>query len=514
EEKTEKDEALIYSSQPLKNFDYFEKTVHDYLHTVEINGQNYPYDIRYANKPSLYIEDYPGEASAVQKPENLVDIAGNPITNTNDYSKYDIVVHIYFRDTVIAVQKELVLPTYSAADPEDPNSKEVPGMTDEQKLVLFDKLNTSSSNGYATTFLLTSPDEGFDFSEPPQTITITKRDPAGNYTAYSALGENPLVGHTYVVNEMLPEDPEGLVLKTVTFDVTRYSMGEEVKLLAQLVTHDVTTIDFGPDNENRFVSSKPILLGDNDIDTDGDTKPDKTVSVKIADVRVINTYVEKQTTIYYEAVGNGKVAIVPENGEPNFQDTPTETLAFYSGKAVGADVFAGAGATFVGWYTDPECKNPVELKHGVYDRNTGNFKPNSNIINADSVTFYAKFETNSVTIERTGGTPGQTYVYMVEGTDTKGTKTVMYATLTCGADGTGSTQILEAVSNSYKITEMGDWPWRSDNGVSVEQTQSFGDDDVNHIKVSFNGNEKIRTWSNGYSPSKKNVYSVSGGGSE
>ena len=144
----------------------------------------------------------------------------------------------------------------------------------------------------------------------------------------------------------------------------------------------------------------------------------------------------------------------------------------------------------------------------------GNFKPNSNIIKAEEVTFYAKFETNSVTIERTNGIPGQTYVYKVEASEGTNT-TVMYVTVTCGADGIGSTEILEAVSTTYKVTEIGSWSWRS---VDNEITQSFtpgtsGSDAKLHITFSFNGEVKEQEWLNGYSQSQKNVYTESGGGS-
>lgn len=509
EEKDEEGRALIYSSQPLVNFTWFETDQNDYLHSILINNRNYPYDIRYANTPSLYIEQYPGKGSNAVKRDDLVDENRNPITNTNDYSQYDIVVQVYFRDTVIAVQKELDMPTYN-------KTAGTEGMTEEQKLKLFDELVNSPSKGYATTFTLTSTPNNADFKKETETTLISKRDPAGKYTAAVALGNNPPLEEYYTVNELLPDDPKGLILQTVTFDIKRYYMGVSLDSLHELISHEVIKIDFEP-GQDRLVSSSPIFLGMTDVDDNKDDKIDRRVSVKIADVKVTNTYIEKETTIFYEAVGNGKVAIVTD-GVPNFQDTPTETLKFYSGKAKGADVFAGHGAKFVGWFKDPECTQKVELADGVVDGNN-NFKPNSNIINAEKVTFYAKFETNSVTIERTNGTPGQIYAYKVEAINNGVTNAVMYVTVACGEDGTGSTEILEAMSGKYVVTEIGGWSWRSDAGVSPEKTEVFttdssGTENKNHITINFNGNVKKREWLNGFSESQKNVYSEGGGGSE
>ena len=51
-------EAIIYSSVILKNFNHFFVDEGDYLHLVNINGGNYPYDLRYSGAASLYVEKY------------------------------------------------------------------------------------------------------------------------------------------------------------------------------------------------------------------------------------------------------------------------------------------------------------------------------------------------------------------------------------------------------------------------------------------------------------------------
>ncbi|MBQ5628678.1 MAG: hypothetical protein IIU98_02970, partial [Ruminococcus sp.] len=102
-DRDEKGKALIYYSQPLTNFTKFETEQHDYLHSILINNKNYPYDIKYSGTPSLYIKQYPGQASDTQTPPNLVDKDGNSIEDTgNNYQGYDIVVQVDYRTLLLA----------------------------------------------------------------------------------------------------------------------------------------------------------------------------------------------------------------------------------------------------------------------------------------------------------------------------------------------------------------------------------------------------------------------------
>ena len=158
----EKGEALIYSSVKLNNLDHFIAGEHDYLQQILINGRNYPYNIRYAGDASIFIEKYPGEAT-------------DPDPNSGEsYEGRDIVVQIYLRDTVIAVQKEVVFP----AD-----------ITEEQKLKIIEDLNKTES--YHASFNLKSKnpiDEQGNYYNVNGTIPITHRDPTGKYTGYISIG--------------------------------------------------------------------------------------------------------------------------------------------------------------------------------------------------------------------------------------------------------------------------------------------------------------------------------------
>jgi hypothetical protein len=180
-----------------------------------------------------------------------------------------------------------------------------------------------------------------------------------------------------------------------------------------------------------------------------------------AEVVIVNTYVEKTTTIYYKAVGNGKVAFanVDNDADLDFVDTPTEEIDFYTEKAIGAKVFVGEGATFKGWFKDEACTDKVTEADGVVDGNS--FIPNANIINDTEITFYAKFETGSVVIERKNAEPGQTFVYNVQWRDSHGNEMNMYVSLKCDANGSGTVAILEAsTAGTYTVTELKDWSWR------------------------------------------------------
>lgn len=479
DEYEESGEALIYSSVKLKNYyEHFVQEEHDYLHHVEINGDNYPYDIRYSstdpNNAYLYIESYPGEPK-------------DHMNGGKDYSEYDIVMQIFMRDTVVAVQKQLVFPQLRNEEGQliDKNGNLLPAgakpvelLSEEQKLNLMNYFNTLNPQGYESQFRLYSPDTGYTYDEIGETY-VTHRDPSGNYKAFVALGENPELGHTYIIEETQNTIIPGLELDSVRFQVQLYQAGQKWDELKE-----ASYLEIEVGSGNPLLSPEFILQGD----------------VKIADVVVINTYREKETVIYYQGVGNGKIKLNKTGA--TFEDTPSETLAFYSGKAIGCETHAGAGATFVGWYKDEACTDPVTAADGVWDKETGIFKPNANIINAETVTFYAKFETGSITINRENANPEQTFVYHIESTD--GTVD-MYVSLQCDENGKGSVEILEVpLQKTYTVTEIEDWSWRHPGS---QQSGTNGEtDDKRHLVFNFTSGIDKNKWLNGLSPEKENVF--------
>lgn len=477
DEYEESGEALIYSSVKLKNYyEHFVQEEHDYLHHVEINGNNYPYDIRYSssdpNNAYLYIESYPGEPK-------------DHMNGGKDYSEYDIVMQIFMRDTVVAVQKQLVFPQLRNEEGQliDKNGNLLPAgakpvelLSEEQKLNLMNYFNTLNPQGYESQFRLYSPDTGYTYDEIGETY-VTHRDPSGNYKAFVALGENPELGHTYIIEETQNTIIPGLELDSVRFQVQLYQAGQKWDELKE-----ASYLEIEVGSGNPLLSPEFILQGD----------------VKIADVVVINTYREKETVIYYKGIGNGKIKLNQKGA--TFEDMPSEPLAFYSGKAIGCETHAGAGATFVGWYKDEACTDPVTAADGVWDKETGIFKPNANIINAESVTFYAKFETGSITINRENANPEQTFVYHIESTDGK---VDMYVSLQCDENGKGSVEILEVPLNkTYTVTEIEDWSWRHPGAVKEDANSN----DKLHLVFDFNSDINKNKWLNGLSPEKENVF--------
>jgi hypothetical protein len=225
-------------------------------------------------------------------------------------------------------------------------------------------------------------------------------------------------------------------------------------------------------------------------------------NVKIADVVVVNTYKEKDTVIVYHGVGNGKIKINKPGAV--FEDAPTESIAFYSERADGCTTHAGAGATFVGWYKDPECKELVTAADGVWDKKTGSFIPNANVISADVIHFYAKFETGSITIERDNADPYQTFVYHIQSTDGA---VDMYVTLACDATGNGKVEILEVpLDKTYKVTEHDDWSWRHEGETKSDTNGTIDGETILHLKYKFDSETNKKWWLNGYSGVYENVF--------
>ena len=219
---------------------------------------------------------------------------------------------------------------------------------------------------------------------------------------------------------------------------------------------------------------------------------------KIADIVVTNYYREKETEVIYKAVGTGKVQLKGTSGAVG--DEPSETLAYYSGKAIGADAIPGKSAHFVGWYKDEACKQPVTAADGVYDQETGSFIPNTNIIEADTVTFYALFQTGSIVIERENGEPGETFTYLVEDVNTKKS---FYVTVTCGENGKGSRTIYEVPKGTYRVTEIEDWSWRHTGDSYTE----YYDGSYEHPHVfKFTSGVDKQSWLSGWSLLWKNLF--------
>ena len=463
QDRDESGEALIYSFVTLENMEYFLKVQKDYLHAVYINGENYPYSIRYDDVVSMYVEQYDGEAEHF-------DVTNDDEPNhnyvPNNYDDYEIVMQVTLRDTVIAVQKQIEFPS---------------GMSIEQKLKVITALR-EAGNGYQATFTIHSTDGG-EITNPTNAAYVTHRDPlTGEYFGYISLGENPTLEHKYIVTETFTTEMPGLILKEVAFATSMYEYGKE-----QTPTMTYYNVSDAK-NEDKPLSSAEFHL---------------TGSQKIADVQVTNIYEEKMTRVHYEAVGKGKVQLLDTVGEVVVGDKPSELLAFYSGQANGAVALEGDGATFMGWYTDPACTeaSKVTAVNGVYNESAKTFVPNTNIIEADEITFYAKFDTCSIVIERTDGEPNETFVYLVTNNNTRES---FYVTVTCDKNGNGSRKIQEVDVGNYTVTEISKWSWRHTAEASI--TKYRNSDASNPLTFSFNSGVSKQNWLSGWSELLKNIF--------
>ncbi|MBR4076999.1 MAG: hypothetical protein IKK17_00165 [Oscillospiraceae bacterium] len=467
----EKGEALIYSNKKLENYNHFIKEENDYLYMVKINGQNYPYDIRYDGDASLYIENYGPVTNTVDYDEARKNEAGYQYP----YSNYDIVMQIFLRDTVIAVQKEVIFP-------KDPVTKQ-DLLTEEQKLEIFAGLTANGGTGYQANFELKPVDQE-SMAQNTATAVIPGRDPNGTYKGFVAMGANPDLNRPFVLEETSTSQLPGLELESVIIGIQRYSMGNPLTDDKDVHPEDYT--------ETEIAAGKDLISCQFQLEN----------NIKIADIKVTNTYKEKEVVVRYEAVGNGKVTL---KDTTNFQDAPEETIKYYSGKATGGAIHAGNNASFVGWFHDKECKLPVQSKDGVVDSD-GTFRPNANVIVPDASgkkTFYAKFVTHSVVITKTGGEPGKTYVYALEGPN----GLEMEVFVTCDEKGEGRTEIFEAPAGEYSATEQGKWSWRDDAPAEpVKATHIVGDKPLYQITLPFDGNMDRIYWLDGFSNPTKNVF--------
>lgn len=473
----ESGEALIYSSQPIENLNYFLEKENDYLQQILINNLNNPYNIRYAGDASLYIEKYGTQKPAHPETQNYTyRMPGSGETVAclqNDYEDYDIVVQIFLRDTVVGVQKELIFPNT---------------LTTEQKLQIITKMN-ADNNSYKSTFQLhTACDAGHQCDDTSyvysaqNTATINQRDPDGGYSAYVSVGDNPRPGHWYTLEELHDENHTleipGLKLTEVKFATSLYRYGDTNKVGDTQYT-EVSVSD------DKLLKSAAFKLSDEEK------------GGKIAQILVENIYEEIDVEVKYKAVGNGKVALV---GSTEFVDVPSEILPYYSGTSKGAEVHAGNGATFVGWFKDEACTQPVGPEDGIEDANY-TFKPSPNKLEGGA-TFYALFTTGTIVINRTGA-PNQSFVYHVTNGKTGADKVDFYVTVECDENGNGSTEILEVLNGTYTITEETDWSWRYT--TPAEQTVTISESNLKGV-ADFGDGMKKHDWLSGLSKIAENIF--------
>lgn len=508
--------AIMYSSVKLENFKHFEEDEHDLLAEVLINGENSPYNIKYSKDPCLFIEKY----STTKEIEHFDPSDPKP----NNYDEYDIVMQVFFRDTIIAVQKWVEFPTVMV------DGKEVEALTAVQKQSLIDALIAANGNGYEADFLLdcnSNPEHNNkDGHFGESLISIVKNDPYGWYTGYIPIGDNPEGDHNFKLTEAYISPLVGLEIDKVTFEYFQFRQGERVpqtpvvyknvaleeEIVGEKTRYKLVNLD---GTDDKTVAQNDIILDTVDNDKDGNIQ-------KLAEIKVTNTYKEKLVKYNYVSVGKGKIAV--QDTDKTLTTSDYETFAYYSGKQLGVKPQADTNYTFAGWYLDEDCTRPVDENHGYVDAQ-GGFIPNKAKTISDNVlevTYYAKFSIGSLRIIREHAEPGQVFVYEVKDATGK----TMYVSVVIGEDGTGTTEIVNASFGDnndgldYTVTQLNDWSWRykdENEGGKQSITQTHKETEGLHgaqnmttvftFPVEQKGEESY--WLNGNSAVEKNIY---GGG--
>lgn len=501
----ESNRAIMYSSVKLQNYSYFETYENDLLSTVFINGQNSPYNIKYLDYPCLFIESYPKTPSESYPRDTIGCLDDTVIKPTGYYEKYDIVMQVCFRDTMIAVQKWVEFPKIKGTDTE--------ALTAVQKQSLVDGLIKENGVGYQADFHLDCMTEQNHFAD--NHVAITKNDPSGWYTGYIPIGDNPKDSHTFKLIEESVSPLEGLEIDKVEFKYYQFFRGE--RTLAK--TQEYTNVALEAETVDGKTSYK-LVSNDNGTKTDvlieGIDLYAADEAKKIAEIRVTNTYKEKQVKYNYVAVGNGMITVQDSDKTPTTSDS--ETFAYYSGKPQGVKPEADTNYTFAGWYLDEKCTVPVDKNHGYVEAD-GRFVPNKDKTVSDNdleVTYYAKFSIGSLRIIREHAEPGQVFVYEVK--DANGN--TMYVTVVVGEDGTGTTEIVDAsfgdnnVGLEYTVTQLDDWSWRykkEQDSITLTHKMTTGIHGAQNMTTVFRfpveqkGEEPY--WLNGNSLVETNTYS-------
>lgn len=499
----EKGSSILYASVPLNNFDYFEKVRLDLVSSVLINGINSPYNIKYANTPALFIEHYPTAEGGVTN--------FDPNTNTGkDYTEYDIVMQVFFRNTIIAVQKVVEFPKVPGTQTE--------ALTPIEKQTLVDGLKADNGNGYETylELICTYKDKhyGEEKTLESEAIYIEKNDPKGWYTGYIPMGDNPEFDHKFRLHETEISELKGLELDKVTFEYYQFNQGDKYLHKTQVygtgsTEYPVVKLEnnvpyaYSSDNSRHEISCEGIEI--NDVH-------------RLAEIKITNTYREEEVKVNYKVVGYGGID-VQEQGDNTPKVSDSETFLYYSGKSKGVTTHQMGSYTFAGWFLDEECTEPVTKNHGYVDSN-GGFLPSPGKIvemieenpelKETGVTFYAKFDTGSLQIVRTNAEPGQTFVYRVEDDGEGANKKVIYVTVTADENGKGSTNIVNVqFDRNYTVTQVNDWSWRYNDTAQTklhQKTEGLHGATNMMTTFTFSGEEINDKWLNGNSAVVKNVY--------
>ena len=230
----------------------------------------------------------------------------------------------------------------------------------------------------------------------------------------------------------------------------------------------------------------------------------QSLNIRASDTENVLTfyYQAKQVDIYYVPVCKTVGAI--DFGKVSLNKESAATVSNISG----SNAMAGQGYKFVGWFTDPMCKNHVDATWcyipgsggaaDVKDPNGTKLKPGSLKQDLDSITYYALFEpiTTNLTIGKDVGKAEATdnFLFRIQGQGKHA-----YIDLMVSITGNASVVINNLPIGEYRITELTDWSWEYGDKptwtfvVNGTQKQSSGDID----SADYAENAQIKIYEDG-----------------
>ena len=175
-------------------------------------------------------------------------------------------------------------------------------------------------------------------------------------------------------------------------------------------------------------------------------------------------YKEQESAITYIAVGPDNQPLTEaEKLVIGSVDRESESIPKSTGDAKGstATLLGAPTYKFVGWYSDPACKNLVSTEETFVPE-----KPSDSEVWI-SATYYAKFEYNvsTLTITKEGMVNGESAIVVV-------TVNGVDYTLVFNRDNTTATIANVLIGSEYSVQENTDWSWRYSNQPTIEYTDA------------------------------------------
>ncbi len=202
-------------------------------------------------------------------------------------------------------------------------------------------------------------------------------------------------------------------------------------------------------------------------------------------------YTEKTVDIKYQVVG-------PDNcgALDNYQDA---NLAELSGTPKGSTPTASAGFSFVGWYKDKDCTQPVDAgwvkDSKLTPQKTKDY--GGGVMGYEAKTYYAKFayDVFDLTVSKSGADAvdeNQTFIFLISGEGVK---------MEVVVHGNSRVTVKGLKVGTYTVTELTDWSWRykpdePQKTVSQTDAQQAAANQTAHT-VNFVNKRTNSKWLNG-----------------